>query len=713
MPGFPDNIDSADCTTDAVSTAWGAQLGWFSDSICADRCMPLVGDLDGDGNPEIVCFSRNGESTYRSDITRVTTMLVYDGVTKNLKATITSPSPVTSYDATAYGLVKTSSGVGLIVLACYDLKLRAFDITASNPNVPYWVSDVDYGNYTGDWAVNIGFADFNMDGHPELYVRNKVYNAETGNLLVSASSSNSGSSYAHWSHDTRWKLSSPMAADVYGDAKPELILGNQAYEISIPNTLGSSGNAATLLRQTTPPSGVLSDGHTQVADFTLDGHLDVFISLRNTYSSWSGTILGYVWDVFNNTTSSPFAINTSWSGKSIPLIADIDNDGMMEVIIQGDANGNYKYLAFRYNPQSASFTNLWGMQPDEDSYSNSITAFDFNQDGLLELLICDQSMVRIVNGSGKSHITHNDTASVYVMTSFPFSETTIMQYPVIADVDNDGHAEIVFVGNNRLNILESSAAPWAPARKVWNQYMYNITCVNEDLTVPQSLFNNAYAFTDPQGVVRRPYNNFLQQATTIDRYGRPFYAVPDLVMDSASVNYGDDSVTITFHYCNQGDNTVNAPYTCSVSAPGLTEPIYTDTIEASLPMDSCGQGLLRLANSLLCGVADLDSVTVTLRTGGQPECDSTNNSVMVALHPTFRDTIAVSICDNQPYTIWDTAYNTSGYHIHTVHHATGCDSIVYLHLSILPSPVLHHIPDTVILPGQSLTLHAGGADIYT
>lgn len=98
MPGFPDNIDSADCTTDAVSTAWGAQLEWFSDSICADRCMPLVGDLDGDGNPEIVCFSRNGESTYRSDITRVTTMLVYDGVTKNLKATITSrrPSPPTT-----------------------------------------------------------------------------------------------------------------------------------------------------------------------------------------------------------------------------------------------------------------------------------------------------------------------------------------------------------------------------------------------------------------------------------------------------------------------------------------------------------------------------------------------------------------------------------------------------------------------------------------
>lgn len=452
-----------------------------------------------------------------------------------------------------------------------------------------------------------------------------------------------------------------------------------------------------------------------MADFNLDGHLDVFVSLRNSNSNYGASVYGYVWDVFNNTTSSPFAINTSWSGKSIPLIADIDNDGMMEVIIQGDANGNYKYLAFRYNPQSASFTNLWGMQPDEDSYSNSITAFDFNQDGLLELLICDQSMVRIVNGSGKSHITHNDTASVYVMTSFPFSETTIMQYPVIADVDNDGHAEIVFVGNNRLNILESSAAPWAPARKVWNQYMYNITCVNEDLTVPQSLFNNAYAFTDPQGVVRRPYNNFLQQATTIDRYGRPFYAVPDLVMDSASVNYGDDSVTITFHYCNQGDNTVNAPYTCSVSAPGLTEPIYTDTIEASLPMDSCGQGLLRLANSLLCGVADLDSVTVTLRTGGQPECDSTNNSVIVALHPTFRDTVAVSICDNQPYTIWDTAYNTSGYHIHTVHHATGCDSIHTLDLTVRATTTgdtAANVCDSFIWYNQTFT-QSGNQAIHT
>ena len=84
----------------------------------------------------------------------------------------------------------------------------------------------------------------------------------------------------------------------------------------------------------------------------------------------------------------------------------------------------------------------------------------------MELIICDQSTLKIVNGSGISHITHHDTIPVYVISSFPFSEITIMQYPVIVDADDDGHAEIVSVGSDKLNILESSGAEWAPARKV-------------------------------------------------------------------------------------------------------------------------------------------------------------------------------------------------------------------------------------------------------
>lgn len=694
---YPDNVDSADCTVASAEHDWGVQIGWSSGTVVSNLNIPLVGDLDGDGHPEVVCFSLAGQSSYSGQGNINSEILVFDGVTKQLKATITMESPVSAYDAAAYGLVRTSTGKGLIVTACYDNRLRAYDITSSTPNVPYWVSNVNYGSASGDYAVNVSFADFNGDGHPEVYVRNKIYNAETGVLLAEAATTNAGASYAHYTHVTHRKLSSPMAADLLGDSHPELILGNEIYEVSIVNPNGLAGNVITLSRQITPPESVPTDGHPQVADFNLDGHLDVLVSVRNT-DMHQGTVSCYVWDVYNETVSVPLVIQNHFSGKSIPMIADIDNDGAMEMVIQSAvSNSNQKFQAYKYNSATQTFTLMWGMAPDEDSYSNSITAFDFNQDGFLELVICDQSTLRIVNGSGKSHLTHNDTISVYELNTFPFTETTIMQYPVIADVDADGSAEIVSVGSTKLNILETSGTPWAPARPVWNQYMYNVTNVNKDLTIPPYLFNNATVFTDPQGVVRRPFNNFLQQATTIDQYGRPFYAVPDVAVNNLEVQMIGDSLVLSFDYCNLGDNTLNAPYpiTLFADSDGSDTTLYTVLISDNLPVDSCVQSEIRLPLSALCGMQSVDSFMVAVNCAGggvaqngglQYECDTTNNAMTIEVaYETQTDTnyIVEHACDT--FTWNGVVYDTSGVYMQTLANIFGCDSVVVMDLTVDPT----------------------------
>ena len=311
---LPDNMEDADCSTEVDAMDWGVQVHWSSSvNTVSNLNIPLVGDLDDDGHPEILCFSFAGQSYTPGYGDFDNQLLVFDGVTKQQKAVITMESPVSAYDAAAYGLVRTSNGVGLIVTANCDNKLRAYDITSPNPNTPYWVSDVNYGSGDDNYAVNVSFADFNGDGNPEVFVRNKVYNAENGKLLAAASTANTGSSYAHYSHLTRRKLSSPIAADICGDSRPELILGNEIYEVTITNTDGTSGNSLTLVKKTNPPGYVPIDGHPQVADFNQDGHLDIFISIRNEY----GTVYCYVWDVYNNTVSSPLGISTSFSGKSI------------------------------------------------------------------------------------------------------------------------------------------------------------------------------------------------------------------------------------------------------------------------------------------------------------------------------------------------------------------------------------------------------------
>jgi hypothetical protein len=425
-----------------------------------------------------------------------------------------------------------------------------------------WASDFDYGSATGDFAVNIGFADFNQDGIPEVYLQNKIYNAETGHLLGTAEDgTNRALSWAHWTHNSvGWRMSSPIAADVTGDSRLEMILGNEIYDVKINNPDGISNNKIKRVKRISPPAGVpVEDGHVQVADFNSDGHLDVLVSNRNTGSNAGGTVSVYVWDVYNNTVSNPLLIGTTWSGKSIPLIADVNNDKQPDIIIQCDMTGEVKKVrAYTYDAGTKTFSFLWGREPNEDSYSNACTLFDFNQDNKNEVLFTDQVAVRILDG-----------ATGEIKNELAFSETTVMQIPIIADVDADGSAEIIACGANSLNIFKSSTTtPWAPARRVWNQYMYNSVNVNEDLTVPKYQMNPATVFPGLDGDIGtvadnvRPYNNSLQQQTKLSTNGTPLWPAPSTVVDSTFYFYNavTDSMFVTVDVINTGDAPFVAPF---------------------------------------------------------------------------------------------------------------------------------------------------------
>jgi len=591
---MPDNIVVA-CSVFPPAIEWGIENTWSSENIVSNLIIPLVGDLNDDGIPEIVCFGAAGRLPYQNRQTSPT-VLVYDGATHSLLATITLPSAVSEYEGAPFGLVKMPNRTGLIVTASVDYKLRAYDITSGTINTPVWVSDIDYGSVIGDYAVNIGFADFDKDGNPEIFVRDKIYNASTGKLLATATGgSNAGLSYAHWSQNTNCKLSSPIAADVDNDGMLDLILGNEIYTVNITNPGGTIGNSITLLKTVTPPAGVIADGHAQVVDFNKDGYLDILISNRDIATHVGGKFSMYVWDVHNNTVSTPLILDTDRSGKSIPLIADVDNDGELEIVLQcGIALDVDNIRCYKYNAATMEFSYLWGFVPDEDSFSNGATLFDFNQDGMNELIISDQSKISIVNGSGKSHITKNDTIPVYIMTALNFGQSTIMQYPVIADVDADGAAEIVAVGlkdgttglTGSLNVFKSSTTPWAPARKVWNQYMYNAVNVNEDLTIPRMQMNPATVFAGSDGLLitaidnLRPFNNFLQQQTTLSHNGTPLWLAPNgQIVGTPTFVYDNNEMTITVVVTNVGNASFQDPFkiTAYKNSVSVSSTKYTHT----------------------------------------------------------------------------------------------------------------------------------------
>jgi hypothetical protein len=428
----------------------------------------------------------------------------------------------------------------------------------------------------------------------------------------------------------------------------QLILGNEIYEVKINNKNGFDGNTLTMVKRIDPPSGIIEDGHTQVADFNRDGYLDVFISNRTT-GGGVGTVHGYVWDVHNNTVSSPFAIPTGSSGqggKSIPLVADFNKDSIPDVLIQTQLNTNAPvFRAFRYNPSSKSFIWLWDFTPSEDSYSTSATLFDFNLDGNKEIVLQDQSYLRIVNA-----------ATGLELTKLSFGAGTVMQFPVVADPYGkigDRSARIVSIGalnqsggglyQGSLNILKAEFGHWAYTRPVWNQIMYNSVNVNDDVSTVRYPVSPATFFPGIDRIIGtaddvQPFNAFLKQMETLNVDGEPLWLAADVTpVDSLSYSaYVDSTVNITLGITNIGDAGIGPKVYVSLYRNSITavNTLGTDSFDISIqPGDTAIVSISYTDASALAA-----PYVIVARVNDKypeftywPECDSLNNVINLGL----------------------------------------------------------------------------------
>jgi hypothetical protein len=198
----------------------------------------------------------------------------------------------------------------------------------------------------------------------------------------------------------------------------------------------------------------------------------------------------------------------------------------------------------------------------DDSGETGITLFDFNQDGTAELIYRDEATLQIYNVTSSGLIPVSGSGILC-------RSATLAEYPLVADVDNDGSAEIVTIGipTNAGNyittvgslfiIKSQTAGAWAPSRKVWNQYAYNVVNINEDLTVPRYQLNPATFFPGENGAFNiQPYNSFLQQQTSLSKNGTPLWLTPDVKLTETPTfsyySYGD-LLVISMKLTNAGD----------------------------------------------------------------------------------------------------------------------------------------------------------------
>ena len=704
---YPDNVDSADCVVPPAADAWSMRQSAVSTvSNAVTVSVPIVGDFDDDDEPEVLIPQTssgnqfNMVGVYKADGTQETQFAVANSYV---------------WSSLALGKVQMSPSVyqTIAVVFSSDRYLYAYDYNGTQ----LWRSDQPYSSHNGESVTlpAISFADFNHDGWSEVFIGGEIYDAATG-VLLCKTGGNTGHARRNW--DDNVHTYQPVAADLTGDFGLDLAAGNTIYRVNLQSRTNFSRNSMEVaiqvdsahLRMADDSAIPFTDGNTFVADLNLDGRLDVVVM---NVDQENHVLYLYVWDSGTGEILCSKKIPNS-TKFGVPQIGDIDSDGAPEVcFIVGTSDGhntgsNDLIYALKYNAASATreMELFWTLAHSDNSGSTGLTLFDFNQDGYSELVYRDVNNLRIINGSLVHHQTQATLTAPYDLATIACASAMGIEYPVVADVDLDGEAEIVVGGASTatdfgyLYFFKSDGSAWAPARRVWNQYAYNVTNVNEDGTIPLYLFNNAalLPYRNNPSEWHRPFNNFLQQGTSIDRYGEPYNTVPDVaVTEAATISYYPDSVTIDISYCNNGDNILNAPYEITVYLNEYRDTVlWVETIEATLPVDSCAQYSFSLPQEVLCTHRGLTNFVVALNDGGngvaqnggqQSECDTLNNfatvDVVIAHNTTF---VFDTIVENQlPYTLSGLTFEEAGVDEITIPNRHGCDSTIIVDLFVWPN----------------------------
>jgi hypothetical protein len=247
--------------------------------------------------------------------------------------------------------------------------------------------------------------------------------------------------------------------------------------------------------------------------------------------------------------------------------------------------------------------NAWRRATEDDSSRvTGSSVFDFNGDGAAEVIYNDECRFRVYDGTTGAELFNE-----------PSESRTRTEYPVVADVDNDGNAEIVFATsnesgfcsenldsqyNNGLEVWGDANDLWVSARRVWNQHAYHVTNVTESVSLPRF---------EPESW--KPYNGRIYN--TYRSNPRSFGVAPDLIVRGVQLSApGSGCATlageldITVEIANVGDLRVGPGVVVSFEGTWITPAL-------TAPLGAGGGQPLRatLTQSLEPG----DSVLITVR----------------------------------------------------------------------------------------------------
>jgi len=549
---------------------------------------PVIGDMDGDGVPEVAFVSyrdscAGGPSDYRN--TGLLTIIRGDTGAEVLRLDDTSRR-VHANTAPALGDLDLS-GYPEVVVMSTGSNFYAYKVDGTL----LWESDTFSSNIR---SGGVGIADLDQDGVPEVVFGRVVFD-NTGALICEGTGGTGG--------DGNRGIST--MADVTNDGNLEIIAGNTVY----------THDCNILWENESVP-----DGFPSVADvFDGDGNPGkdsipevVLIAMGDVYvlNGQNGEIL---W--------GPHPIPGGGRGGA-PNLADFDGDTLVEI---GTAGGSNMVVFDPDGPEPV----LWQMETkDQSSHRTGSTVFDFEGDGQAEVVYSDECFVRIYKGADGT-----------VLFEEPNNTRTQFEYPLVVDIDGNGRSELVITSNRcvfncdslpgwsgppraGITVFADEQNNWVRTRKIWNQHAYHVTNINEDGTVPSPQAKNWLI----PGL-----NNFRQNVQTWGVHNAPDATAEmfgghcsgaSIVLGMMVVNEGskgiDPQMPIGFYRILDDDSRVliGEAYTQEVLLPGMVE--YVELIW-TIPTD---EEPTPTSFTFLAHVDDptLGQVAVN-------ECDEENNEI--------------------------------------------------------------------------------------
>ena len=438
------------------------------------RMSPMVADLDGDKNPEIVFVTQQGVLTAIRGKNCAEVFAVKGSYAQGANPAIADLDgdkllEIVMVDKTNRVVVHDSKGKKLATSAAAGLHT--------------------YKETSGGAAI----ANLDYKGQPEIVYAGMALRLTGGKLTTLYNTKVHGGYRGVFS----------AVADVDLDGKPDVVAGTYILD-------GLTGKDKT-------PAAIkkLPGGHTAIAQFD-PSTPEPEIVLITSHATKAGTIRIYH-PKTGKVVFGPYTFGQRNGGP--PTVADFDGDKKPEVA----AAGYVGYAVF--DPDCAvtplpKFCHSKGVRwfkktQDKSSGCTGSSVFDFNGDGKAEVIYRDECWLRVYDGiTGKIRFAHTVTSG------------TKMELPVVADVDNDGHADIVVSSDSYTKcatepelklkhggstqgifVLQDPKNRWMPSRAIWNQHTYHITNVNADGTVPAKEVNNWLSWNNyrqnVQGMVQK------------------------------------------------------------------------------------------------------------------------------------------------------------------------------------------------------------------